>query len=84
MKAEERDPWEYLEGAIRRSRANWDEMFREEPELARCELTIARCARILAVDHPNAPAVAQAILEDRRARDERFRLWQAKAAERAA
>jgi hypothetical protein len=39
------------------------------------ELDIARVGRILAIDHPSTPQYAEALLEDRRLRDQRFERW---------
>lgn len=64
--------------AVHESVYHWDEFLRQDPELAKLELAIAHCARILATERFSSPQYAQALAEDRRLRDQRYRLYQAR------
>lgn len=57
----------------------WEEQIRQDPELARIELGLARWARILAVDHESTPQYAEAIRASRRLSDARRKLWEQRA-----
>lgn len=60
----------------------WHEFETTDPELARLDLTIARAGRILARDHEGSPQYAEALQDDRRARDRRADLWRRRAADK--
>jgi len=54
-----------------RAARQWAEYLREDPELARLELGIARCARIMVETPMASPIYAAAIAEDRKFRADR-------------
>lgn len=71
-----------FESADKFSTRTWDAMMRDDPELARLELGIAQCGRILARDHESTPQYAEALRQDHRLRDQRLSLWRIRAGRR--
>lgn len=59
-----------MAGHNARAATRWAEYLREDPELARIELGIARCARIMVETSRASPIYDQAVREDRRLRDD--------------
>jgi hypothetical protein len=66
-----------------RSVRMWETWLREDPDLARLELAIARCARILACDHESTPQYAMARQEQWQCMQRRSQLLEQRARERA-
>ncbi|MGH8219952.1 MAG: hypothetical protein ACREUT_15525 [Steroidobacteraceae bacterium] len=69
----------HLRAAIALNERTWREFARQDPELSRIEYGIARVGRILVEDDPSSPQYAEAVLEDRRLRDQRQELLEARA-----
>lgn len=69
---------------VERNSKMWNEWFAEDAEMARIELGIARCGRILAADFPGSPQYAMALQEDRQLRDRRHKAWEQRAAQKKA
>lgn len=65
--------------AVHTNVANWNELLRKDPELAKLEIGIAHCARILVTEGVGSPQFAQALAEDRVLRDRRHALWRRRA-----
>lgn len=68
-----------LKAATARNKRAWDELYERDAKLAAIELRIAAAARILAREHEGSPQFAEALREDREARDDRVRLWRERA-----
>lgn len=70
--------------AVRMNCRNWDEWLRSDPQLARLEMAIARCARIQAGADPTGAVYAQALEEERKYRAMRLAVWEERAGRRPA
>lgn len=69
-----------FESAERLNARNWDEFFREDRELARLELGLAKAARTLAIFPSHSFEFIEAEAADRKLRDQRLELWQKRSA----
>lgn len=65
------DPANYgrLPGIFETNRQNWSEFRAQDPELAEIEFMIAQWGRLLVTERFESPQYAEAVREDRRARD---------------